>query len=141
MTPGVPRNRRKGHVTMKIKIVIIIIIITAILYSFVSFAGEPAKKDASDTFRVLKISVQDARAVIRTPEGKTMVIKPGDDLGSAGKVIEIAADRVVLEEKNGAETETVIIRLKDGKQSVERLKKTDQKRPVLYAPASKELKK
>jgi hypothetical protein len=35
----------------------------------------------------------------------------------------------------------VIIRLKDGKQSVERLKKTDQKRPVLYAPAVKEMNK
>jgi len=34
----------------------------------------------------------------------------------------------------------VIIRLKDGKQSVERLKKIEPKRPVLYAPASKELK-
>jgi len=119
----------------------IIILISATLFPIVSVAGELANKDAADLFQVLKISAQDARAVVRTSEGQTMVIKPGDDLGAAGRVVEIAADRVVLEEKSGIETETVIIRLKDGKQSVEQLKKTDQNRPVLYAPAAKEMKK
>jgi hypothetical protein len=123
---------------MKIRIVIII---SAILFPLAAVAGEFAKKDAAYPFQVLKISAQDSRAVVRTSEGRTMVIKPGADLGATGKVVEIAADRVVLEEKSGVEAETVIIRLKDGKQSVERLKKTDQKRPVLYAPAAKELKK
>jgi hypothetical protein len=123
---------------MKTRIAIIII---ARLLPLDSVAGESAKKDATYPLQVLKISSQDARAVVRTSEGRTMVIKPGDDLGAAGKVVEIAADRVVLEEKSGVEAETVIIRLKDGKQSVERLKKTDQKRPVLYAPAVKEMNK
>jgi hypothetical protein len=123
---------------MKTRIAIIII---AILLPLASVAGESTKKDSTYPIHVLKISVQDARAVIRTPEGKTMVIKPGDDLGAAGKIVEITADRVVLEEKSGVEAETVLIRLKDGKQSIERLKKTDQKRPVLYAPAVKEMNK
>ena len=118
------------------------ILLIAILFipSIVS-GKEPAKPISADTIQVLKIAAQDERAVIKTPDGKTQIIKPGDSLGTSGKVVEIAADRVVLEEKSGAEAETVIIRLKDGKQSVERLKKIDQKRPVLYAPAVKEMNK
>ena len=123
---------------MKMRIVILIF---AILFPLMSAAGEPAKMDAAYPLQVLKISAQDARAVVKTSEGKTVVIKPGTDLGASGKIVEIAADRIVLEVKSGVEAETVIIRLKDGKQSVEWLKKTDQKRPALYAPAAKELKK
>jgi ribosomal protein L24 len=123
---------------MKIRIVIII---STILFPFASIAGESAKKDAAYPLQVLKISAQDARAVVKTSEGKTVVIKPGTDLGAAGKVVEIAADRVVLEEKSGVEVEKVIIRLKDGKQSVERMTKIEPKRPVLYAPAAREMNK
>jgi len=117
-----------------IKAVLVSIVLT--IYSVIA-----AFADSVNGIQILKISAQDERAVIKTPDGKTQLIKPGDALGTNGKVIEITTDRVVIEERNGNETEKVIIRLKDGKQSVERLKKNDQKQPVLYAPAAAEMKK
>lgn len=73
--------------------------------------------------QVMKISPQDERAVIRAVDGKTQVIRPGDKLFN-GTVIEIAEGRVVLEERQGNDIETIIIRLKDGKQLVERVRKS-----------------
>ena len=104
------------------------------------FGKEPAKPISADTIQVLKIAARDERAVIKTPDGKTRIIKPGDSLGANGKVTEIAADRVVIEEKKGNETEKVIIRLIDGKQKVEWLKKTGEQAPVMLAPAEKDVK-
>ncbi len=70
------------------------------------------------------------------------IIKAGDVIGDGSKVTEITEGRVVLEEKNGNEVETVIIRLEDGKQRVERIKKLGEKQPEFYAvKAPKEQKK
>jgi hypothetical protein len=96
--------------------------------------------DSVKGIQVLKIAAQDERAVIKTPDGMTQVIKPGDALGANGKVTEIAPDRVVIEEKNGNETEKVIIRLIDGNQKVERLKKTGEQAPAMLAPAERDVK-
>ncbi len=85
-----------------------------------------------DTIQLLKISAQDERAIIKTPDGKMQIIKPGDIVGSDGKVVEITAGRVVFEEKTGNEKETVIIRLEDGKQRMERVKKIGERQPQLY---------
>lgn len=85
-----------------------------------------------DSIQLLKISVQDERAVIKTSDGKVQIIKVGDVIDDNGKVVEITAGRVVLEKKGGNETETVIIRLEDGKQRVERIKKAGEKQPQLY---------
>ncbi len=112
--------------------------------------------------QVLNISPQDERAVIKTADSKTQVIKPGDVISSdqtkansgqqsavSGQekttssqrsasssqqkqeknnatltVIEIAEGSVVLEERQGNDKGTVIIRMKDGKQTVERIRKT-----------------
>ena len=83
--------------------------------------------------RILKISNEDQRAVVKMPDGKMQIIKAGDVIADGSKVVEITAGRVVLEEKTGNETETVIIRLEDGKQRVERIKKAAEKQPQLYA--------
>lgn len=117
--------------------------------------------------QLLKISPQDERAIIRTPDGKMQMIKVGDVLRVPGsglrvkgekynknvagsalrdstsknmqhnasselRVVEIAEGRVVLEEKKGEEVETVIIRLEDGKQKVERVKKAGGVQPLMY---------
>jgi hypothetical protein len=95
---------------------------------------------SEDNIQVLKISPQDQRAVIKTSDGKMWIIKPGDSLGANGKVTEIAADRVVVEEKKDNETENIIIRLVNGKQKVERMKKTGERVPAMYAPVKKDKK-
>src|SRR3990172_605649 len=117
-----------------------IIIVSAILIPAIVSGKEPAKPISADTIQVLKIAAQDERAVIKTPDGKTQIIKPGDPVGASGKVTEIATDRVVVEEKKGNETEQVIIRLINGKQKVERLKKTGEQAPAMFAPAEKNVK-
>ena len=89
-----------------------------------------------DEIQLLKISAQDERAVVKTPDGKTRLVKPGDSLGAAAKIVEISTDRLVIEENNGQEAETVIIRLVDGKQKVERMKKVGEKQPMMLAPTS-----
>ncbi len=99
-------------------------------------ASEPAKPLSADTIQILKIAAQDERAVIKSPDGKMQIIKVGDPIGDHGKVIEITTDRVVLEEQKGKETEKVIIRLTDGKQIVERLRKTGEQSAPLLAPAA-----
>lgn len=109
------------------------------------FAGDFEK------IEILKISPEDGLAVIKGAGGKMEVIKTGDVLQEASsglrvtgskpaatdtsyelRVIEIAKDRVVLEEKKGDETEKVIIRLENGKQRVERLRKTPEKHQGVY---------
>ena len=98
-------------------------------------AGKDAPNPLTvDTIQVLKIAAQDERAVIKTPDGKMQVIKVGDQIGDQGKVTEIAKDRIVIEEKKDKETEKVIIRLENGKQRIERIKKKPDQPPQLYAP-------
>jgi len=94
----------------------------------VVFAEEVLHNASVDEIRIMKISPQDERAVIKTPDGKLQMIKVGDSVGTGGKVIEISKDRIVIEE----DTDTVIIRLEDGKQILERVGKAPRGRPMPY---------
>ena len=70
------------------------------------------------------------------------VIKVGDVIGkgdlrvpgSGLRVLEIIEGRIVFEEKTDRGAETVIVRVEDGKQRVERIRKFGDKQPPLYAP-------
>jgi hypothetical protein len=139
---------------------IVTIAIAALLIPAITNGKDTLKQPSNNTIQVLKISGQDQRAIIKTADGKMKIIKPGDVIDkqesvasrqeSAGsgksavgksqtvelKVIEIAEGRVVLEEKKGDAIEKIIIRLVDGKQKVERMKKTSDSTPLLYAPQS-----
>ena len=85
-----------------------------------------------DTIHLLKISSQDERAIVKMEDGSMKIIKPGDVIGKRGKVVEITAGRVVFEENTEKGIETVIIRLENGKQRIERIKKTPDKQPVIF---------
>jgi hypothetical protein len=147
------RNLQPGEKMKRI----IIIVISALLIPVIAMGKDAPKRPPVDTIQVLKIAAQDERAVIRTPDGKTQIIKPGDKLRVAGselrvgeskdnkpvasyelRVVEITDSRVVFEEKKGNETEKVIIRLANGKQKVERMKKTGEQAPAMYAPVKKD---
>ncbi|MBI4697775.1 MAG: hypothetical protein HY758_02365 [Nitrospirae bacterium] len=99
-------------------------------FSFSVFA------DSLDSIQIIKISPQDERAVIKATDGGLKIIKVGDSIGENGKIIEIAKGRVVIEEKTADGMEKVIIRLEDGKQKIERIRKTADKQPLLYAPST-----
>ena len=127
--------------------------------------------DSVENIRVIKISPQDERAVIKTSGRKLRIIKVGDvitvkevlssefkvqsteekNIADSGmhvpgagfkkqvkrselRVVEIAAGRVVFEEMTDEGFETVIIRLENGKQRVERIRKVVEEQPLLSAP-------
>lgn len=100
-----------------------------------AMAGEQAV--TVESIQVIKTSAMDEKAVINV-HGKLQVIKVGDQLSADSsqpyglKVIEIAKDRVVLEESGDSGPETVIIRLEDGKQRVERMRKGGERQPTIH---------
>lgn len=121
------------------KIFIKIIFLTSVLLiPRLTFGEEPPQTGTLESIQLLRISPSDERAVIKTPDGKLKVIKVGDVIGNrGGRVIEIAAGRVVIEEKVDKEIEKVIIRLEGNKQRVERMKKEGETPPPLLAPQTK----
>lgn len=112
-----------------------ILTITVIFFiSLLTFAEESSPPIPVNEIVVIKISAQDARAVIKIPGEKLRMIQTGDEIGARAKVIEIARERVVIEELTDKGTETVIIRFKDGQQSVERIRSVPEDSPQLYVP-------
>jgi hypothetical protein len=83
-----------------------------------------------DSIRVLRILPQEETAMIQAPDGKRQLIKVGDSVGRNGKVIEIIEGRIVLEERTKMGLETVIIRLEDGKQRIERIRRVGDQQPT-----------
>lgn len=88
-----------------------------------------------DNIQFIKIAPQDAKAVMKRAYGKLVVIKPGDAMAEGVTVKEISAGRIVLEEMTEKGPETVIVRLENGRQRIERLQKLPEKAPVIFAPA------
>lgn len=89
-----------------------------------------------DKIQFIKISPQESKAVIRTADGKMQVIKAGDTVVENITVKEIIPGRIMLEEKTDRGTETIIVRLDNGKTRIERLRKQQDKGATMVAPAS-----
>lgn len=99
----------------------------------VMFAGI-ALADSIDKIQFIKIAPKDSKAVIKGTDGKLLVIKPGDAIGEGLTVKEIATGRIVLEEKTNNGTETVLVRMENGKFRLERMRKEPENRPRLLVP-------
>jgi hypothetical protein len=116
--------------------------IVGILILAVSVGEVKAQGITAESIQVMRIMVQDERAVIKTPDGNMRVIKVGDVIGkgdlrvpgSGLRVLEIIEGRIVFEERTDKGVETVIVRIEDGKQRVERIRKFGDKQAPLYAP-------
>lgn len=117
---------------------LVIIVILALLIPAFAVGKDASKQLSVDTIQVLKIAGQDERAVIKTPDGKMQIINVGDQIGDRGKVVEIAKDRIVIEEKKGNKIEKVIIRLENGKQRIERITKAADVQPLKQTQRSYE---
>lgn len=94
---------------------------------FLSFAGEPAQDLQVETLKVLTISAQDERAVVMTEKGVLYIVNVGDRIGKNGKITAITANKIVIEETE----DQVIVGFEDGKQRIERIKKTEARPPLL----------
>lgn len=101
---------------------------------FISLITLNAFAASLNEIQLLRILTQEERAVIKTPDGKTQTIKVGDPIGESARVIEITEGRVVIEEKTKTGMETVIIRLDEKGQRVERMRKTIEETPFIDAP-------
>jgi Tfp pilus assembly protein PilP len=112
---------------------IFIILAALFLLPRVAPAQEPAREVSIDDLRVVKISAGDGRAVIEIGEGGLQLIKAGDRIGRKAKVLEITTGRVVIEELTEQGAESVIIRLEDGNQRVERVRRAGKGTPPLHA--------
>jgi len=102
------------------------ILMIFILFAESAFAEEALHKVSADDIKVLKISPHDESAIIQTPDGKMKTIRVGESIGDGGRVTEIVKDRIVIEK--GADT--VIIRLENGKQLLQRVSKTPPAQPM-----------
>ena len=124
----------------------VIYIFMHLLLSQVALAAEPKMTSYADTIHILKISPEEEKAVIKTPDGDMLIIKAGDILQSLEsqstrvelKVVEIAEGRVVLEEKTEKGNDTIIVRVEDGKQRMERISKSAPRTQSLRAPMTME---
>ena len=107
-----------------------IVFIWTIFIPFLVFAqeGNRLSKISVNDITILKISAKDERAVMKTPDNNLKLLKVGDPLGDRLTIIEIAAGRVVLEEAKEQGTETIIIRLENGEQRIERMTQVKKKR-------------
>ena len=110
------------------------VLILAILTPIAGISQGQEKTYVIEAIQIVRISSEDERATVRTPDGKIQVIKVGDSIGERGKVIEIVEGRIVIEERTDKGPETVIIRFENGKQRIERIRKAGGRQPILYAP-------
>ncbi len=111
-----------------------VIFILAGLLPFVASAEQGLPAMSVSDLKIIKISARDERAVVKIRDGTLRVIKVGDAIGTQAKVMAIATGRVVIQEVTPRGMETVIIRLENGEQRVERIRKVRAAQPPLYAP-------
>jgi len=114
-----------------------VIIFLLVLVPFEISAEQDIDNMSVDDIKIIRISAQDEKAIIKCTDGKLQVLGVGDKIGTNAKVTEITRGRIVIEELTGRGRETVIIRVESGKQRVERMSKVVKDRPQLYAPPTK----
>lgn len=107
-----------------------------LIFSTVSLLTSTAFAAPLDKVQFIKIAPKNEKAVIKGADGKLQVIKPGDLIGETVTVKEIAAGRIVLEEKTDKGLETIIVRMVNDKARIERLSKVPESIPVLTAPVT-----
>lgn len=109
-------------------------LIQTMLFLAIAAGISVAQAVSLDKIQFLKISPQDAKAVVKLPDGKLQVVNPGDVVVENVTVKEIAQGRIVLDDRSGKDIETVIVRMENGKQRLERLKTKPEISPMLVAP-------
>lgn len=103
-----------------------------------AFSIQNASALSEKDIRVIKISGSDATAVVRLQGGDLQIIRVGDDLSDIGKVVNIAAGRIVIHRTSDEGLEKIIIRLDAEGQKIQRIT-SDQKTPTrLYEPKTVE---
>jgi hypothetical protein len=132
---GVMKNNGKSKVkrtSMKLSL-----IVAAVLFPIVCHAEGSSTAASPSGISALKISAQEATAVIKLPKGKLRIVKAGDEfeIGEYDvRILEVAEGRLVMEEIKDKYTETVIFRNKGREWTVERIRKIGGEHPDMVLP-------
>ncbi len=94
-------------------------------------AARNALADALERTTFVKLSPSEQKAVIKTSDGKLKMVGVGDIVGDENKIREISNDRITLERKSQAGVETIIVTLHNGKQKIQTISKTAEKKQPL----------
>lgn len=105
-----------------------------IVFCALSYSGVVSAASL-DNVQFIKISAKEEKAVVKMPDGKLQLIKPGDVIGGNVTVQEIAPGRVVLEEITDKGLDTIVVRMANDKATIERMQKLPGKKPTMLAPA------
>lgn len=97
-------------------------------------AVAPTWAEETAPFQVVKVSPQDHRAVVKMHDGALKVVGVGDVLGQGNKVVEVSAQRLVLEAVTPEGMVTTIVRLDGKSQQVETVRQQGGLPPRLVAP-------
>jgi len=100
------------------------IIIKNLIYMVIVIALIPVSLFAQslNSFKIIKLSPFDEKAVIRTAGSDKMeVISVGDQIEPFGEVIQISKDGIVFKAKNDKDFEKIIISIENGKQKIIRV--------------------
>lgn len=105
-----------------------------LLFPTFGIAGEGLHRSRVEEIRILKIAPLEGKAVIQFGDGSFRLVKIGDEIYQGARVSEIAEGRIVVEETSEKGLETFIIRVKDGKQSIEGFRKVIEREPIPTIP-------
>jgi len=103
-----------------------------VVFLFFLLAGH-SQAAGLEKIQFLKISPQEQKAVVKTPEGKLQMVGVGDIIDEA-MIVEIVEGRIVLERPGESGPETIIIRLNGKHQRIESILPRGEKPPVMTAP-------
>ncbi len=87
-----------------------------------------------DGVQFMKIAAAEQRAVVKLANGSLKLVRIGDQVGAAAlHISEISEGRVVLVDAGQDGPETIIVRLENGQQRIERISRQIEQ-PIYIAP-------
>ena len=87
-----------------------------------------------DGYSFKKISAYDQKAVVKSPQGELTLVGVGDSVGASATIIEIVDDRVVLERPGQYAPEKLIVRIENGQQKIDVIKREPLKKTRMPVP-------
>ena len=118
---------------MRIKMVVSTLLF--LIFSL-TFLVQPFIVLSIENIQVPKISPQHKLPAIKTPENTLKVINLGNASDTHARVIDIMGGKIVIEVKTGQVNKTVIIRMRNAIQRVERFRNASDASPLLYSSHS-----
>ena len=102
---------------------------SVLVIAFFTLQPTPSLALSIQDLQVVKISPADGCAIVKTSENDLRLIKVGSSLDQNSRVVEITDGRIVIQCKTPKGFETVIIRVEDGRQKIERIRRIGDLRP------------